>query len=190
MISAREATASIYGAWRLARLDPRGLSYFNATEQGFWRSFWAAAISAPAYILIVAFGYAQQAPAASNARVFAVHAIAYVINWTAFPLALATAARMLGRERHYIRYVVALNWASLLGMVAFVLATGLAATGIAWFTILPALSTFLVIGYQWYVARLALEISGLQAAAVVGLDVLIELALMIAMGALLPGGPL
>jgi hypothetical protein len=190
MVSSREATASIYGAWRLARLDPRGLSYFNTTEAGFWRSFWAAAISAPAYVLTVAFEYAQRTPTATDARIFAVHAIAYVISWTAFPLVMATVVRMLDRERYYVRYIVAHNWANVVEMVLFVLATGLAATGIGWFTILPAFTAFLIFGYQWYVARIALEITGLQAMAVIGLDLLLDMALMIAMRALLPGGPI
>lgn len=147
-------------------------------------------IGAPAYVFIVAFEYAQRTPTTSGARIFTVHAIAYVISWTAFPLAMATVVRMLNRERHYIRYIVAHNWADVLEMVLFVLATGLAATGVAWFTMLPALSAFAIFGYQWNVARIALEITGLQAVAVIGLDVLLDIALMIAMRALLPGGPL
>ena len=38
---------SIYGAWRLALLDPSGLNWFDVSIEGFWRSFFAAAIVAP-----------------------------------------------------------------------------------------------------------------------------------------------
>ena len=47
MISPREITLGLYGAFRLALLDVRGMAYFNCTEAGFWRSFTAAAIAAP-----------------------------------------------------------------------------------------------------------------------------------------------
>lgn len=190
MVSLGEAATSIYGAWRLARLDPRGLSCFNTTEEGFWRSFWAAVLVAPAYAVTVAIEYGQRSPLASDSRIVAVHAIAYVINWTAFPLAMLPVARMLGREHRYLRYIVARNWAGALEMILFLLAMILAASGIAWFAMLPALSALLVFTYQWYVARMALEITGLQAAAVVGIDLLIDIVLMIAMQGMLPGGPI
>ena len=52
MITAREVTAALYGSWRLARLDPGGMAYFNRTVEGFWNSFFAAVIVAPGYIEI------------------------------------------------------------------------------------------------------------------------------------------
>lgn len=187
MVSSREAVASIFGAWRLARLDPRGMSCFNTTETGFWHSFFAAVICAPAYVLIVALDVAQQPVQASDARLISVHAIAYVISWTAFPLAMAWGTRLLDREKFYVRYIVAHNWANVLEMLLFLPATALAATGVPWFTILPALAAFMIFGYQWYVARTALMISGAQAMSVIGLDLLLDIALMMALRALLPG---
>ena len=190
MVSTREMATSLFGAWRLARLDPRGMSCFNATEAGFWHSFFAAVICAPAYALIVALDYSSMPVTASDTRIISVHAIAYVINWTAFPLAMFSAARWLGREQLYVRYIVAFNWAKVLETMLFLPAKALAATGMPWFTILPGLTALLVFGYQWYVARTALMISGAQAMAVIGLDLLLDIALMIAMQVLLPGGPI
>jgi hypothetical protein len=189
MIPIQEAAGAIYGAWRLARLDPSGLSWFNATEEGFWRSFYAAVLTAPVYALTVAIEYAQEPPV-SEARLLAVHAIAYVMSWTAFPLAMAWAARRLGREGFYMRYVIARNWAMLLERLLFLPAVALAATGLKLFVILPALAAFVNFAYQWYVARTALSISGFQATAVIGLDVLIDLAIGLALHALLPGAPI
>ena len=48
-----EINSSIYGAWRLARRDPGGMNYMNLSVDGFWRSFIAIGLSAPAYILIL-----------------------------------------------------------------------------------------------------------------------------------------
>jgi hypothetical protein len=190
MVSSREAVASLFGAWRLARLDPRGMSCFNATEEGFWHSFVAAVICAPAYAVVVALDYAHTPLMVSDARLVSVYAIGYVINWTAFPLAMSWATRLLDREQFYVRYVVALNWTKVLESMLFLPARALATTNVDWFTVLPGLTAFIVFGYQWYVARTALKISGSQAVAVVGLDLMFDIALMIAYTALLPAGPI
>lgn len=188
MISYREAAAGIYGAWRLARLDPHGMSYFDATERGFWHSFYAAVIVAPAYAVIVAIDYLQQPLGASEERIIAVQAIAYVISWTLFPLAMTVVARMLDRERYYLRYIVAANWANVLEVLLFLPAIAMADSGVAAFAMLPVLAALVTFAYQWFVARTALMVSGLQAAAVVGLDLLLDIALMVTVHAMLNGG--
>lgn len=186
MVSTREAANSLFGAWRLARLDPRGLAFFNVTEAGFWHSFFAAVICAPAYALVVMLDYPHLAGFASDTRIISVHIIAYVINWTAFPLAVASASRWLGREELYVRYIVVFNWAKVLENMLFLPAKALAATGMPWLTILPGLTAFLVFSYKWYVARTALMIDGSHAVAVIGLDLFIDILLMLALVALLP----
>ena len=40
----REIVFGLYGAWRLAHLDRGGLGYFDASVEGFWKSFFAAAM--------------------------------------------------------------------------------------------------------------------------------------------------
>jgi len=47
MIDAKDTAGALYGLWRLARGDASGLDFFNATLEGFWRSFAAAVIIAP-----------------------------------------------------------------------------------------------------------------------------------------------
>jgi hypothetical protein len=190
MVSSRETAASLFGAWRLARLDPSGIAWFNATEAGFWHSFFAAVLCAPAYALVVALDYMQMPVDASDARIISVHAIAYVINWTAFPLAMSWATRLLDREDLYVRYIVAFNWAKVLETLLFVPAKALAVTGVPWLTALPGFTALVVSCYQWYVARTALEISGSHAVAVIGLDLALDIALMMALAMLLPDLPI
>ena len=43
----------LYGAFRLARLDPHGLTYFETTPAAFWFSFFAAVLTFPLYVLII-----------------------------------------------------------------------------------------------------------------------------------------
>lgn len=186
MIALHEVVSGLTGAWRLARFDPRGMSYFDTTIAGYWRSFYAAVICLPAYIVMVAVDMQRTPVLASLERLLAVHAIAYVINWTAFPLAMTWAVGLLDREDHYLRYITARNWAEVLEMALFVPALTLAASDASWFEPLPAFAAFVVFCYQWFVARTALDTSGIQALAVVGLNLVIDLVLLIALQILLP----
>ena len=49
----QEVASSLYGAWRLACLDESGMGYFNISVEGFWRSFFAAVLLAPVYMLAI-----------------------------------------------------------------------------------------------------------------------------------------
>ena len=53
MITSRELAAALYGAWRLARFDPRGQDQFDTSVAGFWCSFQAAGIVVPAYVFLI-----------------------------------------------------------------------------------------------------------------------------------------
>ena len=84
MLNTRELAASVYGAYRLARLDPNGLRFFDASPAGARRSFYAAAIVAPFYALMLAVGAPE--PASDTLRFSLVEGIAYVLSWVAYPV--------------------------------------------------------------------------------------------------------
>ncbi len=163
MISAREAAFALSGAWRLARMDPGGLGHFDTSVAGFWRSFYAAAVVAPAYVLLMAFYAALHPVDAGPLRWVLVEAIAYVIEWTAYPLAMVTIARWLACSDNYIRYIVAHNWANVLGVVLFLPVAAITVLNPAMVGLLY-LAMIAVLVYQWYVARTALGITGGSAA--------------------------
>jgi hypothetical protein len=48
-----EVQLAVGGALRLARGDRRGLGSFDASLEGFWRSFRAAAICYPMYLFLL-----------------------------------------------------------------------------------------------------------------------------------------
>ena len=162
MISAREAAFALSGAFRLARMDPGGLGHFDTSVSGFWRSFYAAVLVAPAYVLLMVFYAALHPVDAGPLRWVLVEAIAYVIEWTAYPLAMVYIARWLACSDNYIRYIVAHNWANVLGVVLFLPLAALAAINPA-FAGLLYMAMIAVFVYQWYVARTALAITGGEA---------------------------
>src|SRR5436190_4343571 len=98
MVSAwSEVQLAVGGALRLACGDRRGLGFFDASIDGFWRSFRAALICYPMYLLLLSFRIGAPVWEASGVvPVVAVETIAFVISWTAFPLLILPLARWLG----------------------------------------------------------------------------------------------
>ena len=188
MIRLQELSAGVYGAWRLAWADPAGLGYFDASERGFWQSFWAAAIAAPAYVLIVGINLADPDGLGSaqidGTRLLLVESIAYVMGWTVFPLAMVTVASKLGRDAQYARYIVASNWGGLIEMTAFLPAVALGETVPA-ISVLPALVGCAMFAYQWFIARTALALSNRQALIPVAVNFTLGVAIALVARALL-----
>ena len=177
MLSAREAATSLYGAYRLARFDARGMTYFETSLAGFWRSFFAAVIVAPMFAVVLVMRYAAGEAAVDGVRFASVEAIAYVIAWVAFPLVMVSLARLLDREERYLGYIVAYNWASVLQNGLYLPLVMLGAAGVipaetAGPLILIALSLIFV--YGWFIAKVALDVGAWTAVALVALDLMLS----------------
>jgi hypothetical protein len=172
-----EVQLAVGGALRLAIGDRRGLGFFDVSLDGFWRSFRAAAICYPMYLFLLATRLTSaQWEAAGWPTVLLVETIAYVIAWVAFPLLMLHVAHWLGRDHRFLAFMVAYNWSQvpqtvLLTIIGFDAATGLFPPQIVQFA--EAIATIAVLVYEWYIARVALAVSGPQAALVVVIDVVL-----------------
>ncbi|CAO3417943.1 hypothetical protein [Azospirillum doebereinerae] len=172
--------AALTGAYRLARFDRSGLEFFDRTPEGALNSFYAAVVVLPAYALLLAIRLWDTAGDSPLLQVLTVESIAYVVSWTAFPLALHRIASVMGKTDRYPGTVAAYNWSSVVQMAVYLPVIVLSATGL-----LPSiLSEGLVFGvmmamltYQWFVLRTALDLSGLAAAALVMLDLFLSAAI-------------
>jgi hypothetical protein len=175
MLGPGEIARGLYGAWRLARLDVGGLSYFDLTIRGFWRSFLVAVLLAPFYAAIVALRHDPAAGEDLGVEIFASF-IGYGLGWAAYPLAMVAVARALDLGRHYVPFIVAYNWSQAVIMAALLPLVVLGAVGA-----LPAsLADFLMflvliasLAYLWFIARMALRASAAVASAVVALEFLV-----------------
>jgi hypothetical protein len=175
-----EILRSLYGAYRLARFDAGGLTHFDATPGGFWKSFFAAVIVAPLYLILLAVRIENGPADIESARLLAVESIAYVIGWVIYPLVMATVARLIDRERHYVRYIVAYNWTSVWQNVIYLPIAILSVAGLLTGGaggLLAVAGLIVVLVYAWFVARTALDIPGLFAVPLVGLDITLGLML-------------
>ena len=172
-----EVQLAVGGALRLARGDRRGLGFFDTSIDGFWRSFRAAAICYPFFLMLLASRVSAAHWAASGApRIVIVETIGYVISWVAFPLLMLPLSRWLGREDRFLAFMVAYNWSQLPQTALFVVlaansAAGLLPHALAQFADFAAAVAVLL--YEWYIARVALAVSASQAVPVVLLDLVL-----------------
>jgi hypothetical protein len=166
---------SIYGAWRLAVLDPSGMAWFDLSIKGFWRSFFAAVIVAPFYALALVLS-GDAAFAADAGAVILVKGASYVLSFIAFPVAMILLCRLLSLTPHYVAYIVAVNWSAVIQMAAFLPfvllgASGAVSPGVAG-SLLIAVS-MAVLFYAWFITTVALRAHGATAVALVLVDLLL-----------------
>lgn len=187
MITSRELAAALYGAWRLARFDPRGQDHFDASVAGFWCSFQAAVIVVPAYVFLILINLDQPVITAGPLRMVLVESLAYVISWTAFPLAMVTVAQRLGRDDNYIRFIVAHNWANVLQVAVFLPAAFISQVvgpSAQFLTIAAMVAIFI---YQWYVARTVLAITPFQAVGIVLVNLFLDIVITVIANGMITG---
>ncbi|MFQ5774030.1 MAG: hypothetical protein ACE5GS_05905 [Kiloniellaceae bacterium] len=176
MPSWRDIVYGLYGAWRLAHLDRGGMTYFDQTVEGFWKSFFAAAIVAPGYIILVVFDATNRQVGAGLMSLLLVHLFAYSLSWTAYPVVVHQICTVIGRQPAFIGYIVAFNWAKVIQMGAYLPVVAITATGVlpgGAATLLNGLVYMLLLGYQWFVTRTALDLGSFAAVGFVVLDLVI-----------------
>lgn len=180
---------SVYGAWRLARLDPAGMNFFDLTIAGFWRSFFVAVLVVPFYIVLALLDYPSYAEAGVDTALYLlVKLVSYVVGWAAFPLAMLFLARLLSLGAYYVPFIIAYNWAVTIQMAAFLPLALLGVSGVlpeSLHALLAMAVTVAVLFYQWFVARTALGASALTAAGIVLVDVLLTVLIESQVGAML-----
>lgn len=175
-----EASRSLQAAWGLLRRDPAAPAAFNASVDGVWRSFVAALILAPVYILHFALaGAPETAEPIDPIRLWLVRGIGYVIGWFAWPLVAFYLARAYQRGERYLGYVAAYNWSQLLSVPLIVgvhaLVFALADAGAAALAALVATGCMLV--YEYLVALQMLALPPPRAASMVAMSFLLSLVL-------------
>lgn len=177
MISLKEVSYGIYGAWRLAHRDRSGMAYFDRTPRGAIRSFYAALIAAPGYGLLTLIDLMGHPSQAAWTTIAAVETISYAVTWTALPLVVYELTRFVGSSERFADFLVAYNWCVVLQVAFFLPVAALAASGF----VPHGMATLAVVGawmlllvYEGFVARVALDSTLALAIAVVAIDVVIS----------------
>ena len=178
MIDMAAASRGLSIAWRLARLDATAIRDIDGSVESCRRSFQAAIVAAPLFALLVVLRSAEHPLSPDPWRAFFIEGIGYVTGWTAFPLAAWYLTRALGKMQRYTTYITAYNWANVLQVAAFVPVSALAASELAPDAIVVLTALLLtggVIYYQFFIARMALDIESLPALGFVAVDLILGL---------------
>ena len=184
----QEARLALAGTLRLAIGDRGALACFDRSLDGFWRSFRAAVICYPLYLVLLAMRITLAEWERSGGwHIVTVETIGYVIAWVAFPLLMLNVTRVIGRAHRYFDFMVPYNWCQVPQSVLLVLVGIESETGIlgarAGETI-DLVAAFATLVYEWYIARIALETTGSAAAFVVLVDLVLGVALSRVSGSL------
>ncbi|MGI9436595.1 MAG: hypothetical protein ACR2Q4_17500 [Geminicoccaceae bacterium] len=173
----QEVLASLYGAFRLAIFDERGLNYFNLSIEGFWRSFAALFLMIPIYGLLMIQGLL---PTGDGLSIWAVlvGVLSEGVGWAIFALVTLVATDLLKLGHRYTPLIVAVNWSAVIASSALLLVWSIALMlpeGPA--QLIVFVITVGVIVYQWFVMRTALQTTSGIALAFVLFSILLSVML-------------
>lgn len=180
MVSLRELSIAMFGAWRFATLDRSAIQFFDNTPEAFWRSFNAALIALPAYSLLVLLSFTEHPVTAGPVRILFTEGIAYVIGWVLFPLVMVAFTDTVKCGDRYFRFIAAWNWSIVLQAFLFLAVSAFVASGTvpdglgALISLAAMLAIFL---YQGFIAKATLDIPVPAAAVVVVIDLGIAIGL-------------
>jgi len=193
MPSSQEIVGSLYGAWRILRMDPAALGHFNQSIDGFWRSFFAIVLVLPIFAFVTYVGI-DATPDEEAERVLArgplvvIHALALLLAWAAFPAAMIWLSRMLGLGHRYVTYIIVWNWSNVISAAIFLFVMLLLVTGLLPQGVGAGLGIFAfgyVLFYSYLVARAGLACPAGTAIGIVVFEVVLEHVIDLAVTSLL-----
>lgn len=187
MIDRPEIERSLKAAWRVFLNKPDAMRGFDASIDGFWRSFQAIILVAPLYA-VVALGDRQAILTDalpddnfSDGVFWLAQAVTLAADWVTLPLILAAIGGLIGIRRGYPAFVVARNWATPIMVVptAAVTLIGVIFDLSPEAALFPALLAFVFsLRFSYMIARQALKARVDVAIAIVVLDVLVSLGIV------------
>jgi hypothetical protein len=117
VLSAGEIARGVQGALSFLRRDPAALLAFDNTMEACKRSFRLMAVTAPFYVVYSLIRYANLTVAIDTGELIAIETMSYIVNWLLYPVIFYEIARRRGWLDRYPRYIAALNWTNLPGIV-------------------------------------------------------------------------
>jgi hypothetical protein len=175
----QETVAALYGAWRLLLFDASGLRFLPDDIGATARSFYAAILCLPTYLLLE---WLQPGTTAAEVapltRALPIDMISYVLQWVAYPVLLVNILAWMQKSARWALLVTTINWT---GVVQWHLSV--AASLVLMTNLLPEAATqvlgLLVVGvtlaYKTFAVRAVLAVSGWTAFGLV----LVELAMLL-----------
>ena len=175
-----EIRSSIHGVIKIFKGEEDGLSHFNLTTDGFWRSFQAIwLILLPYFIAILAERHTLvgnmgiELSAFPSGQFFFAKLTNIGLEWIMMPIVLALLAGVLSIKQEYSKYIIVRNWASVVMTWVFFIPTlasiaKLISIELVLFIQLGILGFVVFLSFR--IARLTLEKPASFCVALVGID--------------------
>ena len=160
MITKQEVFEGLYGAWRLVLGDRSAMALFDDSVLGFWKSFFAAAIVSPMYALLIIMGVIEFETSRSVPAMILLNIEFYIIGWVLWPLIIGYIVPALDRDEEYALYIVAYNWANVIGASLFfitITASAMLPISAGFSALLTGVVTIGLLTYHVFIARVALD---------------------------------
>ncbi|MFE0753444.1 hypothetical protein ACFW16_05810 [Inquilinus sp. NPDC058860] len=176
-VSSADIIRGVWGAWRLARRDTGGMAMFDVSPDGAAKSFVAAALALPLFVIVQMIALGDRWPLLLQPAPLIIMVLGFLAGWLVMPAGLTWILPRLGRSQRLAEGIVAYNWAALLISSAWFVVVLLNAVGL-----FPGQLGFLVFVvvqvvcyvYEGFVLRTALEIELPIAAGLVVFDAVIS----------------
>ena len=162
MITKQEIFEGLYGAWRLLLGDRGAVALFDDSVAGFWKSFFAAVLVLPIYLVMTAMGAIEFDSSRSLPAIVLIVLEFYVIAWVLWPLVIGHVLPVLDRDEKFTLYIVAYNWMSAVGAGLFfiaVLVTTLLPIPDGFAALIMVGALLGVLAYHVFIAHTALSIT-------------------------------
>ena len=173
---------NLAGAFAVMLGRPEGLDRLDVSLEGFWRSFSAFILVLPFALLAI---ISQEQIAALGAeggevadRSLPQETAVLLLDWLAFPLIFALAARPLGVGPRYVPFIVARNWGTvvvgaMLSLVHALHLLGVLPTQLA--AIITLVFVAVALRFSYMITRIALAVPMRTAVPIVAFDFLLSL---------------
>ena len=170
MLSGAEIARGTTGALKILQGDPAASRHFDNTMDACLRSFRLIAVLAPLYGLYLLLYYSTVEVAADEWEIAAIEVLRYIVDWLLYPVLFYEIARRRGWVDRYPRYIAALNWINLPGLLVAIvgltvarlmppiaIVIDLAMHGLSFYWFLVTARLFL--GVNWPMALMLLAIN-------------------------------
>lgn len=177
MVNGKEITWSLYGTYKIARLDPDALQYFNISASGFYRSFAAIFLAIPFFLFENSIDYKKIETATSFVPFLIILGIALAASWLTYLFVAGLVTRLMGNLQKFTVFVIVYNW-SQLALIVVWLPISIISTGFLGAELSSVISLIFIAAtyvYLWRILKITLEISGSLAAGFAFLEFMIAI---------------
>lgn len=173
-----EIIKALYASIYLAKFDSNGFNYLGTTITSFWRSFSAAAIVLPFFLILVIMRFNRLEIESGFPRYLGLDLCSYTLSWLVFPLIIEGISRSLNRRGSYIKFMVAYNWSMVPQNILYAIIIIASYVGLFSNKLANTLTLFVLMwtfALTWFVVRKGLGVSAIIAIGLVIIDFLLSL---------------